>query len=94
MIFPLFLRWYLSFVFFFFKEDSDFVDQSCAGCKMHTNFANEAGYLMADDVWNEVFTIYRPKEVLKTPSLYMQTFLTWSRYSELHCSLGIVAISL
>jgi hypothetical protein len=63
------------------REDFYFVDQfhgsalhgdrCTAGCEVHTNFADESGCLMADNVRNEVVVIYRSQEVLKMLSLYM-----------------------
>jgi hypothetical protein len=54
-------------------------DQYTAGCKAHTNFADELVYLTADNARNELVKIHRSQEVLKMLSLY--TYISFA----FHC---------
>jgi hypothetical protein len=46
-------------------------DRCAAFHNVHTNFADESACLKANNVRNEVVTIYRSHEILKILSLYM-----------------------
>jgi hypothetical protein len=45
-------------------------DRRTAGCKVHTNFADESACLMPDNIWNKVVIVHRSQKVLKMLSLF------------------------
>jgi hypothetical protein len=57
-------------------HSSVFHGNQCATCcEAHANFADESACLAGDNVWNEVVTIHRSQELLKTlSSLYVDIF--------------------